>query len=318
MSDEPEGLRFVPGGARVCAEPAMEQREAGDEPGVFKVEVKPVERIGARECLVDDCRPGEGGEIKLLVDPLVRLLAPDSLFRGIQKPVERRVGPAVPGAPDDRMLHRRHGREPFLAEDGTVDGDIPVGDDLQSEKAERALKYLQREVHPLFRTRHEEGRHGHLPPFVSEEVERDVGHDARTVPCHKVRSARPPVFNTAESVERFLQDLVRACTRACGNEPNAAAVMLLTVERRSIHSENAFSMSTKKAGDTQAGTRGFAAEERPGCAPGAPPLKLVPFFPTFFSFYVGEVAEWLKALVSKTSIGVSLSRVIQGFLQVLR
>jgi hypothetical protein len=73
--------------------------------------------------------------------------------------------------------------------------------------------------------------------------------------------------------------------------------------------ENAFSMSTKKAGDSQAGTRGVAAEERPGCAPRAPLLKLVPFFPTFFSFYDGEVAEWLKALVSKTSIGVSLSRV---------
>jgi hypothetical protein len=68
-------------------------------------------------------------------------------------------------------------------------------------------------------------------------------------------------------------------------------------------------MGTKKAGDTQGGTWVFKAEERPGHSAPAPRLKLVTFIATFSPLNSGEVAEWLKALVSKTSIGVSLSRV---------
>ena len=155
MGDEPEGLRFVPGRPRVRAEPSVEQREAGPEPGVFQIEVEPVEGVGTRKCLVDDRGSRQRGKIEFFVDSPLRLLRADGLLRRVQQPVEGRVGAAVPGAPDDRVLHRGHRTAPLLPQNRAVDGNVAVADDLQPEKSERALENLERQVHPLLRTRHE-------------------------------------------------------------------------------------------------------------------------------------------------------------------
>ena len=214
--------------------------------GVLQIKVEPVERVRTRERLVDDRRSREGGEIELLVDPLFRLLPADGLLGGIQEPVERGIGAAVPGTPDDRVLHRGHGMAPLLSQDGAVDGDVAVGDDVQVEKAERALENLERHVHPVFRARHEQGRHRDFPPPVPEQVERDIGHDPGAVARNEVGTARTPVLDAAKGVQSFVEDFVGVVAGARGDEADAATVMFLAVKWRGIHTKSAFIISTKK------------------------------------------------------------------------
>ena len=123
------------------------------------------------------------------------------------------------------------------------------------------------------------------------------------------------MLDAAERVQSFCEDFVGVVAGARGDEADTAAVMFLTVKWRGIHTKNAFNISTKKPGETQAGPRG--RDDRtcstwilpPGIHPAAG-LERSPFFGYIVSPRLeGEVAEWLKALVSKTSIGVSLSRV---------
>ncbi len=204
----------------------MEEGEARLVAGVGEVRIELLEVGGADHRLVDDGRGRQRDEEEVEPGADLTQARACELLCLVEQGVERVIAAAVGRALDERVHDVRDAGARDGAEDVEVGRDVAVGDDVQAEEVERGLERLQGGAAAVLDGGEEEGADRDRSGGVAEEVERDVGHDARAVAGAAVGGARSAMLHRRERAEGELEQAVVGCAAEAGDEAHSARAVL--------------------------------------------------------------------------------------------
>ncbi len=222
VGEEAEGLGLVPGGAGVRAEAAVDEGEAGDEARVQEIRIEAVEIRRAGEGLVDDGPGGQRGEEELVRDALLLQLGAQHLLGVVEQLVEGSVRAAVGRPAQDGLPQGGQGAPGIVAQHRGIGGDLAVGQHIQVEEREGGLEQREGAAQAAGILGHEEAGHGDLTGPVAQQLEGDVGHDARAVAADLIGRAAAPVLHAPQGLEGIPEDLVAGLPGSGGDESHPA------------------------------------------------------------------------------------------------